>query len=243
MKGFQKIALVTAIAAAPMSGFAMEQLEDEALAAVTGQDGVTISIASTTIGGIRLDDQDGFGSADANGAIFISGFSMSGATTIVVDADVDTIQAAITLGSGTMGLGAISATATGALTGGATNLITLGSMTHGDITANVQLGDEDQGAMIVLTGTVTGGLVLSGFSITDTDSTGSISANVTINDAGAGTDLTLSGNIDATAAGLTIAGLPSVDVTLGGLTLGGGSALGDVSILNLSTGTVTISGH
>lgn len=243
MKGFQKIALVAAIAAAPMSGFAMEALEDEALSAVTGQDGVTISIASTTIGGIRLDDNTGFTGGDGNGAIFISGFSMSGATTIVVDADADTIQAAITLGSGTMGLGSISATATGALSGGATSLITLGNMTHGDITLNAQLGDEDQGAMVVLTGTVTGGLVLSGFSISDTNSGGAISANVTVNDAGAGTDLTLSGNIDATATGLTIAGLPSVDVTLGALTLGGGAALGNVSILGLSTGTVTITGH
>lgn len=243
MKTFTKLALVTAIAAAPMSGFAMEALEDEALAAVTGQDGVTIDIASTTIGGIRLDDNDGFGSADANGAIFISGFSMSGRTTIVVDADVDTIQAAVTLGSGTINLGAISPTATGALVGG-TNVITLGSMTHGDISINVQLGDEDQGHMAVLTGTVTSGITLNGFSITDTNSTGSISANVSITDDAGGTDLTLSGNINIVAAGLEIAALPSVDVTLGALNLGNGAtAIGDVSILGLQLGTVTISGH
>lgn len=242
MNNFKKLALASAVASLPMTGLAMEALEDEALASVTGQDGVTISMGAVTIGGIRIDDQDGFGSADANGAIFISGFGMTGGTTIVVDADVDTIQAAVTLGSGTMTLGAISATATGATTGG-TTLIDLGSMTHGDISANVQLGDEDQGHMIVLSGTVTGGLSISNFTISDGSGTGDITFNLSVSDTGA-TDLTLSGNINVVAAGLEVAALPAVDVTLGSLNMGSGAtAIGDVSIINLALPTITISGH
>ena len=240
MNNFKKLALASAIVGLPMSGMAMEALEDEALASVTGQQGVSISIASTSIGGVKIVDNDGFGSADANGAIFISGLSMSGSTTILVDADVDTIQAAVTIGSGTMGLGAISATATNATTGG-TTLINLGSMTHGDISINVQLGDEDQSHMAVLSGTVTGGLSITGFSIADGSSTETISADLAVTSTGVA-DLNLSGNINVEAGGLTIAGLPAVDVSLNSLTLGSAAILGDVDIINLSVGTVTIAG-
>lgn len=242
MKGLQKLALVTAIAAAPMSGFAMEAMEDEALAAVTGQDGVTITLGAMTIGGVRIDDADaGAGLAGANGAIFISGITMSGTTTVVVDADADTIQAAITLGSGSMNLGAISPTAYQSNAAG-TNVITMGVLNHGDISMNVQLGVEDQGSMIALAGTVTGGINLNGFSIADGSSAETISMNLSVTDPGLA-DLTLQGTIDVEAAGLVIAGLGAVDVTLGALTLGSAPAIGDVSILNLQPGTVTISGH
>ena len=244
MKGLKKLALVTAIAAAPMSGFAMEAMEDEALAAVTGQDGVTITLGAMTIGGVRIDDSDADGLVNltgANGAIFISGISMSGSTTVVVDADADTIQAAITLGAGTINLGAISPTAYQSTTAG-TNVITLGSMTHGNINMNVQLGAEDQGSMVVLNGTVTGGITLTGFSIADGSSAETISMNLSVTDPGV-TDLTLQGTVDVEAAGLVIAGLGAVDVTLGALTLGSAAAIGDVSILNLQPGTVTIAGH
>lgn len=253
MKGLQKLALVTAIAAAPMSGFAMEAMEDEALAAVTGQDGVTITLAPMSIGGVRIDDSNAFtGSSSATGAIFISGISMSGATRVVVDADADTIQAAITLGSGTIQLGTISPEALGSTTQTAANeVISLGSMIHGDITMNVQLGTEDQGSMIALTGLVGGGITLSNFSISDGGGAvtgGSISMNLGIVDAvatGGTGDLSLSGTIDVNANGLVIDGLGNVDVTLGALTLGDGTAvaIGDVSILNLNPGAITITGH
>lgn len=249
MKGLKKLALVTAIAAAPMSGFAMEAMEDEALAAVTGQDGVTITLAPMSIGGVRIDDSNAFsGSSALTGAIFISGISMSGSTTVVVDADADTIQAAITLGAGTINLGSISPEALGATTQtlGA-EVITLGTMTHGNISMNVQLGAEDQNHMVVLNGTVTGGINLTGFSIADGGGLvtgGSITTNLAVRSAGVA-DLNLAGNINVSAAGLEIAGLGPVDVTLGALTLGGAtaSAIGDVSILNLQPGAITISGH
>lgn len=245
MNQFKKLALASAVAALPMSGVAMEAMEDEALSAVTGQDGVTITIGSTSIGGVRIDDNNGFTGGDGNGAIFISGVSVSGATTIVVDADSDTIQAAVSLAAGTLGLGAVSATATGATSGG-TTLINMGSLVHTGITLNAQLGDEDQGHMVVLSGTVTSGISITGFSISDTDSLGSISADLSITDTGA-SNLTLRGNINSTAGGLTIGNLTGStaqgwDITLGSLSLGG-TAIGDVSIVDLDLGTITITGH
>lgn len=249
MKGLKKLALVTAIAAAPMSGFAMEAMEDEALAAVTGQDGVTITLGAMTIGGVRIDDADADGLVNltgANGAIFISGISMSGTTTVVVDADADTIQAAITLGAGTINLGAISPTAYQSNIAG-TNVITMGTLNHGAITMNVQLGAEDQGSMIALSGTVTGGINLTGFSIADGGGAvtgGSITMNLGVTSVGVA-DLNLAGTIDVDAAGLQINNLGAVDVTLGALTLGDATAaaIGDVSILNLQPGSITIAGH
>lgn len=244
MNQFKKLALASAVAALPMSGMAMEALEDEAMAAVTGQDGITVSIASTSIAALRIDDSDAFaGSSVATGAIFISGMSITGATDIVIDADQDTIQAAVSLAAGTIDLGVVSAVTLGGTAGGST-LLDMGSITHGGITITAQLGVEDQGNMIELSGTVTGGLSITGFSITDQDSLGSISMDLTVTDTG-GTDLTLAGDINATATGLTIAGVSGtgLDIELGSLTLGGGSAIGDVSIIDLDLGTITISGH
>lgn len=244
MKAFKKAALAAAVAALPMTGFAMEAMQDEALSEVTGQDGITISLGSTGAFDIFVGDGDGFAlNSGPAGGIYIDNFDTgAGATTITIDSDADTIQANIQLGAGTIALGNISASASAAA-GPGTTLISMGTLTHTGINVNVQLGAEDQGHFAVLSGTVTGGITLNGFSIADTNSGGDISMNLSINDAGAGTDLTLSGNVNVTAGGITIAGMPNVDVTLGALNVGGTGNIGDVSIIGLTTPTITISGH
>lgn len=248
MKAFKKAALAAAVAALPMTGFAMEALQDEALSEVTGQDGITITLGSTGAFDIFVGDATGgAGLTGAAGGIYIDGFDTgTGNTTIVIDSDLDTIQAAITLGAGTIDLGAISPESTANGTAGTpanAAVLDMGSLTHTGITINVQLGAEDQGHFAVLTGTVTGGINLNNFSINDTNSTGSISMDLVVNDAGVGGDLTLSGNVNVTAAGITIGNLPDVDVQLNNLNVGGAGDIGDVYIIGLTTPDITIAGH
>lgn len=59
MKGFKKLALVTAVAALPMSGFAMEALDDAALSDMTGQDGITIALDLNVSTSLWIEDTDG----------------------------------------------------------------------------------------------------------------------------------------------------------------------------------------
>jgi hypothetical protein len=247
MKAFKKAALAAAVAALPMTGFAMEALQDEALSEVTGQDGITITLGSTGAFDIFIGDADGDAQNTPNrltglaGGIYIDGFDTgAGNTVIEIDADVDTIQAGITLGAGTIDLGAISPSDG---SGPGTTVLDMGTLTHTGITINVQLGAEDQGNFAVLTGMVTGGINLNNFSINDTNSTGAISMDLLVNDAGAGTDLTLSGNVNVTTGGITIENLPSVDVSLNNLNVGGTGDIGDVSIIGLTTPNITIAGH
>lgn len=241
--GFKKLAIAAAIAAAPMSALALEPMQDEALSGVTGQDGLTITLSGTSFSTLRLDDADAFtGSSAANGAIFVDGFDMgAGDVTIVIDADTDTLQAAVNLGAGTIDLGSVAVGAYQA-TASTTTVMTLGTLTHTGIDLNVQLGTEDQGSMISLGGTVTGGLNLAGFAINDGSSGESISMNLGVTSAGSG-DLSLAGDIDVVAGGLQITNLGTMDITMGSLQLGSAAAIGDVSILGLVPGTVTISGH
>lgn len=246
MKEFKKIALAAAVCAAlPVSGFAMEAMEDDALSAVTGQDGITISMTSVGAFDIFVADGDAFtGNVGTLGGIYIDNFDTgAGATTIVIDSDNDTIQANISLGAGTIALGNISAAASATAGPGAT-LISMGSLTHTGININVQLGAQDQGNFAEFSGTITGGITLTGFTINDTNGGGAITVDVQMDDAGAAnTDLTLSGALNVDANGLQLTGLPSVDLSLNNLNVGGTGDIGDITIIGLTTPDITIAGH
>jgi len=103
MKMLKKLALVSAISAISVSAFAMEAMDDETMAATTGQDGITINIVpdvitrlsaasmgvtdttmnqinanaqfykGLSIGEIRVHDDDGVGSLKNSGALVIGG--------------------------------------------------------------------------------------------------------------------------------------------------------------------------
>ena len=85
MKGLKKIALVTAIAAAPFASHAgMKALDDSAMGNVTGQAGVTIELETrVSIGEFTYTDTDGHaGSGDdgtAGGTFAVSGIELGGA--------------------------------------------------------------------------------------------------------------------------------------------------------------------
>jgi hypothetical protein len=74
MKGLKKIALATAIAAAPFASHAgMKALDDTAMGNVTGQAGVTIELETKIgIGESRYTDTDGYDTDTEGGSFVVS---------------------------------------------------------------------------------------------------------------------------------------------------------------------------
>ncbi|OZC37193.1 hypothetical protein B9Q17_03490 [Marinobacter vinifirmus] len=103
MKGLKKIALVTAIAAAPFAANAdLKALDDSTMGNVTGQAGVTIELETrVSIGEFTYTDTDGHaGSGDdgtAGGTFAVSGIDLGGAT---VSASESATQYAAATGAG-----------------------------------------------------------------------------------------------------------------------------------------------
>lgn len=231
---FKKLALVTAIAALPMSGFAMEALEDTALSDVTGQDGITLGLATDISASLKIHDKDGaVGATGATGAgaLVIDGFAITRALTtdqisVAIDADGGAAATApfinigvslptgLQIDLGTVGVAASGGASAGTWTTSATvaSVINLGSMTLGATTLNIQLGNEPQGNMVSLNTTITGGISLAGFSVADANSGGSFTTDLSIFDNG-GTDLTVVTGINIEGA----AGANGLVIGLGGI--------------------------
>lgn len=77
---FKKLALVTAMFAAASGAFAMEALDEEALAATTGQDGITVGITVSATGITMnqiIHDKDGYAAGLDGGAIVIGNVGTS----------------------------------------------------------------------------------------------------------------------------------------------------------------------
>lgn len=100
MKAFQKLALAAAIASVPMMGMAMEPLNDEILAGVTGQDGITIKLELDELAlDVYIEDTDGLGVGSARaggGFIGLSGLKINneGDFSIKIDTGSNTGSAA-----------------------------------------------------------------------------------------------------------------------------------------------------
>jgi hypothetical protein len=273
MKGLKKLVLASAIAAASSSSFAMQVMDDEAMSAATGQDGLTISIATAApiTGNIILHDTDGLtpGGAGDAGAIVIDGFSLTtSGIDLVIDAEGDTttndpylnINVSIAAGT-TIATGDISVASSNGLGAAVTNqtavLVDSMNITLGATAMNIQLGNTPQGAMIALNTTMTGGLAINQFKLNDIAGGGSIAVDdITVRNA-AGTDLDLDVDVSAVAGGLEITlntvGTGGLYTSLEGVRLGTtdysvptlAPSIGDVEIIGLSLAgtTVTISGH
>lgn len=249
MKGFTKLALVSAIAALPVSGFAMEAMDDSSLSAVTGQDGISISLGTEITADIIIHDKDGY-SAPYNGAgaIVLSGFGLTFANNatdrVVVNIDAGSQAAGdavlninvatpanMTLALGDLQVAAsngASGTGNWGLNGGAVTVANLGSLTLGATSLNIQLGSEPQGNMIDTTATITGGVTLTNFALIDAGglvSGGSINmSSLSITNASGDGNLNVEAGIDVSASALVI------DV----VTMGTGGA--DLRIANLKLG-------
>ena len=84
--GFKKLALAAAVAAAPMSALALEPMQDEALSAVTGQDGISIGLSLNATLDVGIEDTDGFTGGPANpGMILIDNMGLTGDITVNID--------------------------------------------------------------------------------------------------------------------------------------------------------------
>lgn len=98
MKTFKKLALVSAIAALPMTGFAMQQMDDEALSGVTGQDGIRIGLGLNANLNVGIEDTDGHANATDAGLILLVGHSLVGDVTIDIDAGTNLNGSVLRLG-------------------------------------------------------------------------------------------------------------------------------------------------
>jgi len=289
MKLFPQLALVSAIAISG-NAMAMQALDDATLSDATGQEGITITITPAG-GGISIDqlvvrDVDGLGSSTTP----VAGLSgNSGAITlgnaatdfridttgidVVIDADGNGASPVLNVGiklngasitTGDIGV-AVGDASTSAVTRKATTVTVLDSMNIalGTTNLNVQLGNEAQGAMIKVSATIAGGLLINNFALKDTGgvtakSGGAISiGTISVTDAPTlatpnPTGLTVNSDIDVNATGLVLTNNGgAVDVVLDNVKLGSNAVgnttptLGDVGLfgLNMTGTTITISGH
>ncbi len=100
MKGFKKLALVTAIAAAPFAQAELTSIDDSVLSEMTGQAGVTIELdTALTIGSLTYTDGDGdlVRGAGTEGNVVLSniafgGSTVAGSTNLGADARFDDIK-------------------------------------------------------------------------------------------------------------------------------------------------------
>lgn len=274
MKGLKKLVLASAIIAASSSSFAMQAMDEEAMAATTGQDGISVTIATTSAitGNIIVHDKDGYasGAGDA-GAIVISNFSLdTPAIDLVIDAEGDDTASApylnigVSIGAGTtIATGDISVATSNGLGNAVTNqtavLIDSMDITLGATTANIQLGNAPQGAMITLDTVMTGGLTINEFKLNDVSSGGggSIAVDSIAVRGAAEANLTVDAEVAVIASGLQITvntlGTGGLYTALTDVRLGAtdysvptlAPSIGDVEIigLNLAGTTITVAGH
>lgn len=118
----------------------------------------------------------------------------------------------------------------------------------GALTANVQLGNTPQGAMIKLNSTITGGLNISDLAIKDSAGGGSIVLDsIKIADANSA-NLSVLSDISVNTGGLVITDNAGArDVLVSGIHLGAAAnaSIGDLEIngLDMGASTITITGH
>lgn len=230
---------------------------------------------SITIDKVNVHDTDGFGTATA-GAITLGNHfdsanqvkvNLGAGTTIGVDIDAGknasnaaTLNVAITLPSsfsidtGDIGVQGSSGSAADygtadSLVGTNTKILDTMNIALGGTTLNVQLGHEEQGAMIKLTGTIANGITISNLALNDdngapianggTETAGSLNiGTLKMTDSGV-TSLGLNSDIDIDATGLIIKDNSTTkkDIIITRLGLGdvAGPKIGDVEVLGLST--------
>lgn len=261
MKTLTKLALVSAMAISG-NAMAMQSLDDEALSATTGQDGITISLSTgISFDYLAIHDADGVGAnhgvtTSSAGAIVIGDptgatrFSLaSGGLDIIIDADSNAgepvLNVAMDFGNAVIDVGAIKvatsddgAALKGSTLTNVTDALEVGTLTLDGLTVNLQLGNQPQGALIKLDSTIAGGLNLSSLDIISNNgasNTGSISlSDLTVVSNGSA-DLALNLLIDAVQdEGLVITGLTNLDIGASSVVLGGGTANSSIGALYIS---------
>ncbi len=229
---FKKLALAAAVAVAPMSALALEPMQDDALSAVTGQDGINIGITTNNLNlDVYVHDKDGLtgsGLSGDSGAIVIEGMAINtngGEIGIEIDADGNSGAGVLNVGvslpnnieikTGDLSV-ADSDRDTGAwgiVAGTQSNTILKNStITLGATNLNIQLGNEVQGAMIALDTTITNGITITDGGLLDANAVpttpgedvGILFDSLAIKNNG-GADLTVEASVDVVNDGLVVA--------------------------------------
>ena len=257
---FKKLLLASAIAAVSTSSFAMEAMDDSSMSDTTGQDGLSITLATKLSLDMYIHDTNGFTGYTDSGAIVLTGIAVddnaagnagfkididAGATSAAATAPI--LQVSVSTTTATkFTLGALKvansnrATSWGLVASSTTGtLMNLGSLVMAATTnlLNIQMGNESatQAAWMRINTTFTGGLAITGFTINDAGgaiSGGGIGFDLTVKDSGAGADLGADIKVDANTAGLQLT-LTKIGVA------GSGAGTGmDVRMANLKLGDV-----
>ena len=198
----------------------------------------------------------------ANG-ITITQTSSAPLLTLDIDADGSSattpfLNVAATVGAAKIEIGEISvvksntASTTTLRRGGSNKATIIEGLTldMGQLTANVQLGNTPQGAMIKLNSTITGGLNISKLSLKDNGANGGGSIvldSIKVADANSA-NLTLKADVNVKTAGLVITDNAGArDLLVKGIHLGAAAnaSIGDLEIngLDMGVSTITITGH
>ena len=161
MKGFQKLALVAAIAAAPFAAQAeMTAMDDSLLSEMTGQSGVTLDInLDMSIAEIRYTDEDGASDLAGNtgyitlDTIVINGDQGNGTQAIIkgvtIDVEGDTTAIGGTSGGIVIGLGEIGGESTANQNSDLLAVATADYWTGVNVSANIGINGVSAGSIAV----------------------------------------------------------------------------------------------
>lgn len=270
---FKKLALVSAIAIAPMASYAVESLDDAALSQTTGQDGIVLELDLAVSTNTLVHDKDGLSGLSSapgysfDGAIVIEGMGVTANDVIVsIDAGSNDTSAGNPVLNVRVNLSTGVSLTTGAIRVGNSNrdnaawgtstqtntIVSSTTLTMGATTLDVQLGaTEPQGAMVVLDAAITGGVTLAGLGISDLSSLGEIGSSTLHMEDNAGTgDLTVDMDINVSGAGLVIdinqlGSATGMDVQIVDQYLGsvGAGIIGDIEMQGLDLAGTQITIH
>jgi len=254
MKGLKKLVLASAIIAASSSSFAMQALDDEAMSAATGQDGLTITINSVALDNldVKYVDRDGITSSttyDNPGAIHIFGaggagdglsVNMTTPTTINIDVGGNAGTGAgtgaqllvdVTLGATSVNLQNVTiavadAAATGSTTGADVSILEFGAGAALNIAAggNVLVRLGDRGAAEHLISMTS---TLPGLTLTQMSI---VDSSTTMGGGAIGIGSLALGTVNASVGIDVVAGGLKIDTT--------GTTISSIALENVQLGTV-----
>ncbi|MQX54071.1 putative pilus system protein FilA [Alcanivorax sediminis] len=237
--GFKKLAIAAAVAVAPMSALALEPMQDEALSAVTGQDGITLGLNANIVAQVIVHDTDGVDDDTATTPAW-TGYGNAGA--IILE------DFAINTGGGNIGIvidaGDSDAAGAGAMLNVGISIPTGTTVTLGSVdVANSNRDEATPGWGVAATGRVDNVLNLGSVTL------GATNLNLQLGTEAQGDMIAM--NTTITGGGVKIANFSINDANSGGgITVGnlqvvntGATATGDLSVglgINATTNGLVI---
>lgn len=275
MKLFTKLALVSAVAVSS-NAMALQAMDDAALSATTGQDGINVGIDASKIeiaklhifdtdglaAGTLTAGQPGFGGSGKAGAITLNNVVVTKTGTgnladLVIDTDGSAtagatgkpfLNVAAAINALKIDLGKIEVNNVTGTAGaykpdaGSAEILSGLTVNVGATTANIQLGNTPQGAMIKLNGSMIGGLSISNLAFKDASAGGGgyiVLGGVKVTDTGSA-NLALDADIAVTPQGLAVTAMKSAtgtNIYLTKVVLGGGTGFVPGTPGTVGTGT------